>query len=399
MMMRKRSRFFCLLMVIGVLAATLMMQASPQGNTAQAPAAAAGQPQAQPPAGQEEPQPQPSHDKPAEQVYRNIKVLNGLPSDQVIESMQTFRAALGVECDFCHVRQNGRLMPPLDDKKEKQTARQMIIMVNSINATNFNGRLEVTCATCHQGQHQPRPFPPVADLEKLKARLDAEQHPVKREDLPSADSLFDKYEQAIGGAAAVAKLTTRVAKATATLPSGATVQVEAYLKAPDRALSIQTTQQGSQWSCFDGSTAWTLRGRQLQRLEGPEAAQLKLQADFYRDFKLKGRYAQAITVGKEKVNERDVYVVRGQLANTKFQETLFFDTQSGLLLRRTTLTRTPFGPVPETQDFDDYREVSGVKVAYTVKTARPDNVVVRKLTEISFNTPVDDSKFAPPAQQ
>lgn len=399
MMMRNRS-FFFLLMVITALAAALIMQAAPQaapsGSAAQTPPARAA---SQPQAGQEGPPPQPSHDKPAEQVYRNIKVLTALPSDQVIESMQTFRAALGVECDFCHVRQNGRLMPPLDDKKEKQTARQMITMVKSINDANFNGRPQVTCATCHQGHNEPRPYPPVAELEKLKARLEAEQHPVKREDLPSADSLFDKYEQAIGGAAAVAKLTTKVAKATATLPSGATVQVEAYLKAPDRALSIQSTQQGSQWSCFDGSKAWVLRGRQLQTLEGPEAEQVKLQADFYRDLKLKGRYTRAVTASKDKINEHEVYVVRGQLPNTKFQEQLFFDAQTGLLLRRTTLTRTPFGPVPETQDFDDYREVNGVKVAYTVKIARPDNVVVRKLTELSFNTPVDDAKFAPPAQQ
>ena len=151
-----RSFFSFLLIAIAVLAAALMLQAAPQAGNAQAPPPpAAGQAQA----GPAEPPPQPSHDKPAEQVYRNIKVMNGVPSDQVIESMQTFRAALGVECDFCHVRQNGRLMPPLDDKKEKQTARQMITMMNNINTNNFNGRLRVTCATCHQGHEQPRPLP------------------------------------------------------------------------------------------------------------------------------------------------------------------------------------------------------------------------------------------------
>jgi len=86
---------------------------------------------------------------PAEQVFKNIQVLKGTPAYQVVPSMQFIGAALGVECEFCHVR--GAL--DKDDKKPKQTARQMIQMQMAINRDNFKGEREVTCFSCHRGAH------------------------------------------------------------------------------------------------------------------------------------------------------------------------------------------------------------------------------------------------------
>ena len=60
--------------------------------------------------------------KMAEEVYKNIQVLKGLPSDQVIPAMQFISASLGVDCEHCHVERAF----DKDDKKPKQTARKMI---------------------------------------------------------------------------------------------------------------------------------------------------------------------------------------------------------------------------------------------------------------------------------
>ncbi len=173
--------------------------------------------------------------------------------------------------------------------------------------------------------------------------------------------------------------------------------MEAYQKAPNRVLSIQTTAQGKQTTCFDGAIGWRAFGPRWQPIEGAELEPIKLQADFFRDLKLKGRYQRAVTTGKDKVNGHDVYVVRGVLPGGKFSEQLFFDQQSGLLVRRITLTRTSFGQVPEQQDFDDYRDVNGVRVPFSSRISTPISVVSRTLNEVSFNVPVDDSKFAMPA--
>jgi hypothetical protein len=89
--------------------------------------------------------------KPAEEVYKNIQVLKGMPGSDLMSVMQSFTRSLGVRCDFCHVQ--GAF--DKDDKPEKQTARKMILMAHHINADNFNGRMRVTCWTCHRGSTEP----------------------------------------------------------------------------------------------------------------------------------------------------------------------------------------------------------------------------------------------------
>ena len=61
--------------------------------------------------------------------------------------MQFIASSLGVDCFFCHVQ--GKM--EADDKGPKRTARQMMAMTAMVNKNSFNGRLQVTCNTCHRG--------------------------------------------------------------------------------------------------------------------------------------------------------------------------------------------------------------------------------------------------------
>ena len=84
--------------------------------------------------------------------FKNIKVLNDMPADQLGKVMNIFSASLGVECSFCHVPNAFEK----DDKPEKLTARKMIKMTFDINKDNFNNRPEVSCNTCHSGHEHPQ---------------------------------------------------------------------------------------------------------------------------------------------------------------------------------------------------------------------------------------------------
>ena len=99
-----------------------------------------------------------SSPKTAEQVYKNIQVLKGIPADQLIPAMQFITESLGVGCDQCHVERAFEN----DDKKSKQTARQMIQMMLALNQNNFAGQREVTCYSCHRGSLHPARTPVVA---------------------------------------------------------------------------------------------------------------------------------------------------------------------------------------------------------------------------------------------
>lgn len=97
--------------------------------------------------------------------YKNVKTaLKNMPASQFIDTMRYFAFSLGKDCEFCHVERHF----DADDKKEKQTARNMIAMVTGINETSFQGKQEVRCYTCHQGNHEPlrRPLFPGEAPEK-----------------------------------------------------------------------------------------------------------------------------------------------------------------------------------------------------------------------------------------
>ena len=116
--------------------------------------------------------------------------------------------------------------------------------------------------------------------------------------------------------------------------------------------------------------------------------------------KLKEQYTRLRTAGREKIRDRDAYVVLATRGEND-TERLYFDVETGLLLRRTTYLRTIVGVIPEQIDFEDYRDVDGVKMPFTIRVSTVDAgnpFIVRKLTEIKLNAPVDDSKFSmPPA--
>ncbi len=87
----------------------------------------------------------------AEEAFKNIQVLKGLPAARVMPVMQSFARGLGVECAYCHVPNEF----DKDDLGPKRTARNMIKMTRSINDDRFGGANAVTCWTCHRGSTKP----------------------------------------------------------------------------------------------------------------------------------------------------------------------------------------------------------------------------------------------------
>ena len=89
---------------------------------------------------------------------KNLKVLTGESGEQVIMTMRAFRAALGVQCTYCHVQGDFAS----DDNPKKETARMMLMMARDINSKFPDGQRHVTCYTCHRGATTPATEPPAA---------------------------------------------------------------------------------------------------------------------------------------------------------------------------------------------------------------------------------------------
>ena len=145
--------------------------------------------------------------QPAEDVYKNIQALKGTPSDQLGASMQFISASLGVDCSFCHNTDKY----DSDEKRPKQTARQMISMTLDINKASFNGRLQITCYSCHRGSQRPVNTPPVLEIRCSSPAPPGARGRGGQPPGPTANQILDRYIAASAeGSAALQKVTTRI---------------------------------------------------------------------------------------------------------------------------------------------------------------------------------------------
>jgi len=229
----------------------------------------------------------------------------------------------------------------------------------------------------------------------------AKQAPPAAAATPTIDQILSKYLEAEGGRAAWQKLTSRETTGTIDVPSmNLSGTVEIHEKAPDRLLGIVTINGASFRQAYDGTTAWTDDPQDgLRVLAGPELAESRRDADFFHPLNLRKLYAKLTVSGKEKIGERDAWVVEGALPEGGEPDRLYFDAQTGLTLRTISQHHGPDGVTEYQEDFEDYREVDGIKMPFTIHQKNGGTSMTVTITEVHHNVEVDDSLFAKPAAQ
>jgi photosynthetic reaction center cytochrome c subunit len=348
--------------------------------------------------------PSATQEKTVEQTHKNIQVLKGLPDSQLGTVMNFVAVSMGRRCDFCHVNKAGTWNWESDDKEEKLTARKMMTMVLALNKDNFRGTPTVSCYTCHRGRSTPQgipsfPLPTPAPRPQAAATPgQGAATPSPTPAPPTADQILAKYVEALGGQAAIDKMKTLVMKGTYAGFNGVALPYEVDLAAPDKFYINVAAQQGTIERGFDGKAGWEKGPRGVNELMNPVLDDLKSTFLFYRNIKLKEQFTRLRGGRKDKIGDRDVIMVIGTTADNR-REQLFFDAETGLLLRRISYTETPVGVIPSQIDFEDYRDADGVKIPFSVKVSsvEPGLISTRNYSEIKLNGPVDDSKFKMPA--
>src|SRR6266436_3641560 len=292
----------------------------------------------------------------AEEQFKNIQALKGIPADQLIPAMQFIAASLGVECEHCHVEHAFEK----DDKKPKVTARKMITMMMAINKDNFEGHREVTCYSCHRGSADPVATPIISGEEPKSESSERKGPDEAKAMLPSAEQLLDKYLAAVGGADALQKITSRVQKGTITAFGGQHFPVDVYSKAPDKRLSVMHLQGGDSFTGFDGKQGWLSVPGRAHTMSAAENAAARIDADLYFPAHVKTLYQKFSVDAGEKVAGHDTYLVIGR-SEGQPPLRLYMDKESGLLLRLVRYAETPLGLNPTQIDYADYRDANGLK--------------------------------------
>jgi len=218
------------------------------------------------------------------------------------------------------------------------------------------------------------------------------------------DAVLDRYTEAMGGRAAIEKVTTRIMKASFEGPGmPAALDWTQYAKAPNKQLAeIDIAGMGKMLDGFDGQVAWSKNPfAGLRVKEGDELAKQKRDADFYRDLHLRTVYTNLTYKGTEKVNGADVSVLEAK-PSAEAVERWYFDAANGILVRQDSEFNTADGRMKLQMLFSDHRVVGGIKYPHLMRIrtdipGQPGAEFSIKVKEIRHNEVIEDAKFAKPA--
>lgn len=351
-------------------------------------------------AGQAAPQ-----DKPrmSDEVFKNVQALKGIPVDEFLDTMGMFAASTGLNCTDCHIPESGGSWARYaDDNQLKRTTRGMIALVNNINRTNFGGRPVLTCYSCHNGGRRPKVIPSLAVQYAVEPLIDDPYETLQAGGAPSADAVLDKYIRAVGGAARLASVTSVVAQGTYTgFDDFEKYPFDIFAKAPNQRTTILHTQYGDQTTTYDGRSGWVAapmetKPEPVMALTGGNLEGAGLDAELAFPGRIKQVLGGGLVVGPLTViGDRDVRIVQGKKASG-LPIKLYFEEESGLLARLVRYSESPVGRVPTQIDYQDYRDVAGIKIPFKWTSTWTDGRTVFELSSVQLNGSIDATRFARP---
>lgn len=173
--------------------------------------------------------------------------------------------------------------------------------------------------------------------------------------------------------------------------------IEVFSQAPDKRVSISHPQGGSSVTAFNGEVGWLSIPGGVHRMTGPEREAARIDAEIYFPSRVRDLYQQFRVRPGEEISGRPTYLVTAT-GEGRPPLRLYFDQETGLLLRLTRYAETPLGKNPTQIDYSDYRETGGVKIPYQWTLARPSGRFTIRVAEVQQNVPVDEKLFVPPAE-
>ena len=340
----------------------------------------------------------------AEDVFKNVQVLKGIPVNQFMDTMGFFSAALGYNCTNCHGNEVlGNWEKYAADTPVKRTARRMVQVVGTINKSLFGGREAVTCYTCHRGSPTPKVVPSLMEQYSEPPPDDPNEVEISKRvsPVPTADDILNRYIQAIGGAQRLAALTNYAGtgRYEGFDSYRGKVAVEVYAKATGERAVIVHTQNGDSVTTYDGRNAWIMGPDKpvsvLQLAPGGDLDGVKLDSNLA----FPGGLKQALTDWRTGfpttvIDDRPVQVVQAMAGGARVK--LFFDKETGLLSRVVRYSKTIIGPVPVQIDYSEYREVAGVKIPFQWRLTWTGGQSMFSLDDVRPNVAIDPAKFAKP---
>lgn len=212
--------------------------------------------------------------------------------------------------------------------------------------------------------------------------------------LPTLDEVLKKHLEAMGGAAAIDKATSRVIKGELNVVGMSRGgSFETHAQAPNKFASIiQAYPMGTVKGGYNGRTGWTRTASGLRMLKNSEIASFQRDAAFYGQFRPKMLYPKMILAGMSKIGFREVYVLD---LKTGQPERLYLDAKTYLPVRSDAVLPVGGNLVLVEIYMDDWREVDGIKYPFFMSQKFPGMTLTFNVKEIKHNEQIDPKLFEP----
>jgi hypothetical protein len=213
-------------------------------------------------------------------------------------------------------------------------------------------------------------------------------------DMPSGESLLQRYIDKSGGAEAYAKAKNMAMSGTVEMPAqNISGTVSIFEEGEKSYTAMDFAGIGKIEGGFDGETAWENSALQGPRvLEGDEKVDAKRAATLSLITAWHDVYKEARTVGPEDIDGKPAWKVEMTPKEGK-PETFYFDRDSGLLVRISAVHSTPLGNIAAESTMSDFRPVDGILTPFVLTEKAMSQNIVMRFRNISYNVALPKDRF------
>jgi hypothetical protein len=329
----------------------------------------------------------------AGEKFKNVKVLTAMPAEQMGKVMNMMSASLGVNCSYCHEGTNFAK----ENVGHKDEARKMLTMTLGINTAHFEGKPSVSCYTCHRGNTNAASTIPLdstidSTRDSTIATRALPSHPASQS---TVEAVLQKHIEALGGREKLESIKTRHIVAQRIEPNGQSEPEELWQTSDGQSRMVTKYGNVVVVEVFDGKDTWKSVNDRMIDLKLDEVEQIRREALVAWGLNLESIRSMLEYKHVEQIGDRNAHLIVRKTSGN-LDERLYFDVESGLLIRRICSVPTVLGAFEYQVEYNDYQVMSDFLQPTKIRFAVPNITWTRQVISVEINPDINSTLFQKP---
>ena len=325
----------------------------------------------------------------AGEKFTNVKVLTAMPAEQMGKVMNLMSASLGVNCSYCHEGTNFAK----ENVGHKDEARKMLTMTLGINTAHFEGKPSVSCYTCHRGNTNAASTTPLdSTTDSTIATRPLPSHSASQS---TVEAVLQKHIEALGGREKLESIKTRHIVAQRVEPNGQSEPEELWQTSVGQSRMVTKYGNVVVVEVFDGKDTWKSVNDRMIDLKLDEVEQIRREALVAWGLNLESIRSVLEYKHVEQIGDRNAHLIVRKTSGN-LDERLYFDVESGLLIRRICSVPTVLGAFEYQVEYNDYQVMSDFLQPTKIRFAVPNITWTRQVIAVEINPDINSTLFQKP---